>query len=181
MFKGIKSLGLLVVFSGLLLSSGIAEAHQLKSDHGYTAVMHIDPDDDPSAGEPSVINFLIGKDGASYNQNKYDIAVDISADGQPTGHVPVESAVFGNAADGVAKYVFPGIAAYTINLTGHLKTDVSDKFQMSFIVRVADTAAAPKSAGSGLDALILSAGSLLILAMVAYRYILLGGRYAKRS
>jgi len=169
------SLVILVLLCGLAFGSGSASAHQLKGNNGYTAVMHIDPDDDPTAGEPTVLNFLIGKDKGSYNQNDYDISVAISSDGQPTDHVVVAPAVFGNAGDGKADYTFPRLNVYTLTLTGHRKANPSDSFKMAFTVRVASQTATAK--GDTSDVLILSAGSLVILGLAAYVAIVRGGRY----
>ncbi|MEO7364671.1 MAG: hypothetical protein ABIV43_04180, partial [Candidatus Saccharimonadales bacterium] len=92
MYKLINRFGflLLALLVTTGLSSGRVQAHELEAANGYTAVLHIDPDDSPSAGEQTVLNFLIGKNGASYNKNDYSIRVEISADGVETRSVPVE-------------------------------------------------------------------------------------------
>lgn len=179
MHKSIRLFGLLLATCGLLLMSGVADAHSLQSDKGYTAVMHIDPDDDPLAGQPTVINFLIGKDGGSYNQNNYSIAVDISAAGKQLHHSAVEPEGFGDAGDGIVKYTFPVINAYTIDLRGYLKTDPATQFHMSFIVRIAGTAAGSETTTSnnGPIVLLLSAGSLVLLGVGSFVGVRRGKRY----
>ncbi len=182
--KLIKLFCLLTLIIGILSQSDVAEAHGLKSDNGYTAVIHIDPDDDPEAGQPTVLNFLIGKDGASYNQNDYNISVDISANGKQLKHIKVEPEVFGNAGDGVAKYTFPSANAYTIVLRGSLKTDSSTRFQMIFPVQVSHALGGTALAASKKNSptvILLSAGSLLMLGLVGFIVISGGKRYAKKS
>ena len=184
MYKIIKLASLLLAVSGLLFNSGVAEAHSLESNNGYTAVMHNDPDDNPEAGQPAVLNFLIGKDGASYNQNDYNISVDISANGKQLHHGVVEPEVFGNAGDGVAKYTFPSGNVYTIDLRGSLKTNSSTKFHMTISVRVSGFAngrAEAVTKNNGSTVLLLSAGSLVVFVVGVFVIVRSGRRYASKK
>lgn len=180
MLKSIKAMTLLLLVCSFLLSSGLAEAHSIKSDSGYTAVLHIDPDDDPLAGQPAVLNFLIGKDNGSYNQNDYSISVNVSAGGKQPQHLALQPEVFGDAADGIAHYTFSSINVYTIDLRGQLITDPSTQFHMRYIVRVAGASAGFKTSASnkGPIVLLLSMGSLVLVGVIGYVVIRRGRRSA---
>ncbi len=182
MRRHIRLLSLLVACAAILGSSGVAEAHVLKNDNGYSAVLHIDPDDEPLAAEPTVLNFLIDRAGGGFKQNDYKIGLDVLADGKLLQHAVVKPAGFGNAGDGVVRYTFPGINVYTIDLRGTSLTDSSAKFHMSFIVRVADTAGtgsntSTQNRGSSSDVLLLSFGSLMLVVLIGFTVIRQGKRY----
>jgi hypothetical protein len=180
MYKLIRYSTVAVALCGVLLTSGVADAHTLRNNNGYSAVMHIDPDDDPLANQPAVINYLIDKDSGGFNQNYYNINVVISAGGKQLKHAVVEPQVFGSAGDGVVKYTFPSIKDYTIDLSGVSKTDKNDQFHMSFDVNVTGTlgGVAPVSSNKSYLVLLVSGGSLVILAVIATIFIRRGRRYA---
>ena len=172
---------------GIASSTSLASAHTIKQSSGYSAVLHIDPDDEPSAHAPNAINFLIAKQHGSYNQNDYKITVGVAANGKSLARLKLEPEVFGNAADGVAHYTFPAIAAYSLNLHGVSLTDANDSFDMNFVVRVADNATGGVgSTGTGTgkvgeQALVLGSSSLVLLGCVGYVAISRGNRYATKS
>ena len=182
LFRSIKFLGVALVISGLLLSPGIAKAHDLEVNHGYTAVLHLDPDDDPLAGQPSVLNFFMGKAGASFNQNDYKVSIDISSAGKRLQHSNVAPRVFGDASDGVVNYTFPRIAVYKVDLYGVLKADNSPQFHMSYTVRVADAVKGYSPPASVTDPAVLGliGSSAAVLIFVGFVTIRSARRYVDR-
>ena len=167
-------------------TTGLASAHSIEQNNGYSAVMHIDPDDEPSAHAPNVLNFLISKQNGSYNQNDYNITVGVGANGKSLAKLRLEPEGFGNAADGTAHYTFPSIAAYTINLHGVSLTDVTDKFDMNFEVRVADSvvsgkSVANKTGNTATQTVLLGGLGIVLLSAVAYTAISRGKRYDPKS
>jgi hypothetical protein len=173
---------LFLVIVGFSFNGGIAQAHSLKTNNGFSAVMHIDPDDDPLANQPTVLNFLIGNEKLHYTQTDYRNSVTISANNTVLKKLSVDQSVFGNAGDGIAKYTFPSINVYTVDLRGVLISDPSVNFHMSFIVRVSGTlgTAAINSTKSS-EVILIGGGSLVVLAIVGFTAISNGGRYATKQ
>jgi hypothetical protein len=180
MYKLIRYSGIAVALFAILLTNGFAEAHTLRNNNGYSAVMHIDPDDDPLANQPAIINYLIDKESGGFNQNYYNINVVISVGGKQLKHAVVEPQVFGSAGDGVVKYTFPSIKDYTLDLSGVSKTDKNDQFHMTFDVNVTGSLGGGSTASSNKSHLVVlvSVGSLVILAVIATIFIRRGRRYA---
>lgn len=185
MHKFIRYIGIMVALVGFVGNVGVASAHSIRQNNGYSAVMHIDPDDEPSAHEPNTINFLISRDHGSYNQNDYKITVGIAANKKSLATLRLEPEVFGNAADGVAHYVFPAIDTYAVQLHGVSLTNSADAFTMDFKVRVADNATTiggsrNASNKTGAQALIFGSSGLVLLIVLAYLAISRGGRYKSK-
>jgi hypothetical protein len=181
--KLIRFCGLLfLVIIGLSFNGGIAQAHSLKTNNGFSAVMHIDPDDDPLANQPTVLNFLIGNEKLHYTQTDYRNSVTISANGTVLKKLSVDQSVFGNAGDGIAKYTFPSVNVYTVDLRGVLISDPSVNFHMSFIVRVTGTlGTVAVTNGRSSEVILIGAGSLVVLSIVGFTVIRNGGRYAAKQ
>lgn len=181
MRKLIRYTSLLLAIAGLGFSGGVAQAHSLKNNNGFSAVMHIDPDDDPLANQPTVLNFLIGNQKLHYTQTDYRNSVTISANGKLLKKISVDQSVFGNAGDGIAKYTFPSVNVYTVDLRGVLISDPSVNFHMSFIVRVTGTlGTVAASNGKSTEVIIIGAGSLAVLGIIGFTVIRNGGRYAAK-
>jgi hypothetical protein len=171
---------------GLLFSSGVAEAHVLKEDNGYSAVLHIDPDDEPLAGQPTRLNFLMDSQNGGFSQNSYHIGLVIMANGKVLQRSTVEPAEFGDAGDGIATFTFPSLNVYTLTLNGVLASNNSQQFHMVYLVRVAGSVGADgnvtasQAASNGAQVVILSAGSLAILGLISFAVINQGKRYAPK-
>lgn len=159
-------------------STGLASAHAIKQNNGYSAFMHIDPDDEPSARAPIAMNYLISKQVGSYNQNDYAITVGVVKSGKTLATLKLEPRVFGNAADGVVHYTFPSVADYTIKLHGASLTDASDVFDMNFDVPVESSVVNDMSVAKKSDpqAIVLSVLGLLVLGVIAHVVISRGKR-----
>ena len=182
MRKLIRFSSLLIAIVAFNLSGGIAQAHSLKTNNGFSAVMHIDPDDEPLANQSAVLNFLIGNEKLHYTQTDYRNSVTISANGKVLKKLNVEQLVFGDAGDGIAKYTFPSVNDYTVDLQGVLIADPSVNFHMSFLVRVSGTLGkASVSNGKSSEVILIGAGSLAVLGIVGYTVIGNGGRYAPKQ
>ncbi len=168
----VKIMALSLALVGIFFSNGVASAHSIESDNGYTGVLHIDPDDEPTAGTPAVLNFYIGKNGHSFNQNDYNIKIDIATHGKVLSHLTVEPKVFGNASDGVAQYTFPAAKSYDIDLYGQFKNDPFTKFHMRFEVAVAASTVAMGSVNGGnkLKTFFALSSSLIIGTLLALKF-----------
>lgn len=153
---------------------GVARAHEIIDDGTYSAFLHIDPSDEPEAGVESTLNILISNSAASYNQTDYSNTVSIVLKGKTLKKLKVEQAVFGNAADGKAKYTFPSIGVYKIELDGHKIDNPADHFHMSFSTAVnsvgstSSAAVASKTSKTPYVVLLAVATAIAIGTVVAY-------------
>lgn len=179
MHKLIRTLGILLLLTTLIGSSRTVSAHALRMDNGYSAVLHMDPDDDPEASEVTVINFLINRTAGGFNQNDYNIKLAISAGGKLLQTSVVEPLGFGNAGDGLVKYTFPQGDTYSLVLSGTSKTDSSNHFKMTFPVRVTGASGSASAAkGRGSQVIALGSSSFVVLGLVGYTTLTRGKRYA---
>lgn len=172
--------GLLTV--GLTASPMIVRAHELTNADGYSAVFHMDPDDEPAANELTTLNFLVRKDTGSYIQTDYRNTLAISSNGKLLKTLPLKERSFGNAGDGIASYTFPKIGNYKIALDGQNLTDTSKRFHIVFDVTITENAVATSTIAAtnkGGAVLLLGATSLVLLAAGAAFMVKKGGRYGK--
>lgn len=105
----------LIIFLAIVLAPlwlhGTAKAHVLVPDtsHKVGAVLHVDPDDDPVAGQPSTLIFDIQQ----LKLSDYTASLTITESGQAPASVP--AAVSGSAI--TASYTFPMQDRYLADLT----------------------------------------------------------------
>ncbi len=104
---------LLVLAACICLLGGTAQAHVLIADNQRRtgAVLHITPDDDPIAGQPSTIALSI-QDG-DITEKTHAFRLHIKSDQEHEGDVPLQ--IIGGTA--TASYVFPVRGVYTLTLT----------------------------------------------------------------
>jgi hypothetical protein len=74
---------------------------------------------------------------------------------------------------------FPQTGVYDVIMNGESKSSTFPTFSLNYTVRVA-TALGGKKSGQGTEVLIIGAGSLAILVLLAYNNIAAGGRYAAK-
>jgi hypothetical protein len=104
---------LLALVACVYLFGGSAHAHVLIADdqRQMGAVLHITPDDDPIAGEPSTISIAIQQTGISEETHAYRL--HISSDQGQEGDVPLQVA----KGSVTASYVFPSRGVYRLIFT----------------------------------------------------------------
>jgi len=111
-----------VLVLSLCLFQAPARAHVLISDdtNQIGAVLHITPDDDPIAGEPSTIFFDIQNNAATKETHSFTLTI-IHEDGtQDTAPISVSKNTI------TSEYVFPSQAVYTLLLSAD-PVDTSQK------------------------------------------------------
>ncbi len=104
---------LLVVIVSVCLLGGTVQAHVLIADsqRRMGAVLHITPDDDPIAGEPSTISLSI--QGANISEKTHAFRLHIKSDQGREGDVPLHI----TSGTVTASYVFPMRGVYALVLT----------------------------------------------------------------
>lgn len=122
--------GMLLV--GLILLPVHAHAHVLISDTQKRtgAVLHISPDDDPIAGEPSELFFELDGSKISHKSHSYNLSVTDSSGQQST--IPVQ-AIANTIA---ATYTFPSQGLYTISLVAESIASGGTPYHFAYSQRV---------------------------------------------
>jgi hypothetical protein len=126
---------LALFFLFFFLGATPAFAHVILSSGSINALLHINPDDKPVAGQNSELLFVI-KD----KQNKFSLSdcacgVEISQNG--TVKESGELKPTGNNQDGSYPYVFPEKAVYQIKLVGKpIEENTFQPFTLNFDIRV---------------------------------------------
>lgn len=106
---------LLAVFVALtFVSAPFAYAHDLAIDGEVGAVMHIEPNDDPIAGEPSTLIFEFKDSKQAFSGSDYAITIAITSGSTTVATSTLEL----NGADASYGYVFPQAGDYSIMVTG---------------------------------------------------------------
>lgn len=105
-----------VVALGLvtLLYSPATQAHFLlqDTDTGIKVVFHSAPDDDPIAGQNSVLSFDFSKNEKGIQNNTYSFTLSIKDESGKVQDIPYEI----TANDIIAQYTFPQQGLYSITL-----------------------------------------------------------------
>ena len=79
----LKKAALIITLSFVLIT-GInaphARAHELESSNGVSAIFHIEPDDNPVAGESTVLNLLFSDEAGGFKLSNYNLKVELKQD-----------------------------------------------------------------------------------------------------
>lgn len=158
-----------------------AVAHVLKTDNGITAVLHIPPEDNPVASQPTELDFSFSDNKNAFNLNDCNCQVAVKSNGKVLQTTSIRPALAGATLEGVAKVQFPAVGVYDLVVTGSPKAQNFASFQLDFLERVTGSAnGVPATSGNGSSVLIISAGSLIILGMVGYTTIQRNRTYAPK-
>ena len=145
------------------------QAHELKGNGSIRALLHINPDDDPVAGQPSEILFLITDKAKRFNTTDCACEASVIENGQivfSSALHKANSSYRGIFAPAIP-YTFPRKGIYTVILTGKPKNpDTFESFSISYDVRIEKDASTPPE--SPLKNIIYYAVILCILAGMLY-------------
>jgi len=171
-------LGGLCTLLALQFLSASASAHVLQENNGVSAVLHIDPDDNPEAAVPTKLQLAFGEQNGTFSLKQAShLRVDVLQQGKQLQQVPV-TPVTSDDTSGVAVVTFPKVGIYQVVVSG--STPQVPSFQLVYTERVATVAGATnESATSSLQVVLISLVSLIIVAIVGSTYIAQGGRYNK--
>ena len=126
----------LVILGTILLRAPVALAHFPATDKAMTVTLHIDPGDQPIAGQPAVLNFIYDDQLGKFTFQKCTCTVSIYEQGRQLFSGPSDAdstGVFGSSLP----YIFGKADVYTIDLSGAPK-DSGDfvPFKVSWNIRV---------------------------------------------
>ncbi len=130
-------LGFLIFFSALVLPTNIS-AHVLKYDGSIGAVLHVNPEDDPIAGEVSNFFFEFKDKKNKFIPGNCDCVVKVIKDGS---EVFTQNLFKDNSNPSLTNisfsYTFPSLGIYSIVINGKSKDGSFDSFSLKYDVRVA--------------------------------------------
>lgn len=171
---------------GLVLSllfgapPGVASAHELNEDNGIAGVLHIPPDDNPRAGQPTELDITFGDQNKLFSLQDCTCEVVVKQAATLLQTALAQPVVEGASLASAVTVTFPTPGSYDVVVSGSSKKGTFHNFSFDFLVRVSNGAnqtSAPTNK-LGRDVVIIGLGSLIILAMFAYIYIKHGKRYA---
>ena len=160
-----KKLLIFLGFAALVGGAAVpASAHFLKSDRDIGAVLHLDPEDDPIAGQDTPLFFDIKDTAGKFVSDGCNCNVSVSQNGTQLSAVAATPTSTGLSAD----ILFPTKDVYRLTLTGQpIDAGAFQSFSMTWDIRVDRTSAdASSSSGGFLSSHFFHL--LLILAAVAY-------------
>ena len=159
--------------------SAPAAAHELKSDNGISAVLHIVPDDNPRSEEETTLYFSFDSQNRGFDLNYCKCQVSFQSSENKLVSAPVTPDA-GSSTGGYATVTFPRAGVYTVALRGLVASEPGSYFNLKYTLRVAAGTTAAQAAmrrtASG-QVILLTLTGLVILAIVAAEFIRRGKRY----
>jgi len=154
------------IFLFALLLVSPASAHELESDTTIGAVLHIQPNDNPTVGTQTTYRLAFTDTEKKLNLKDCDCTVEIQRNGNTIEARPL---VASSALESTNTYTFNEAGEYTLVATGKPKTDDAfSEFTLSYPIRVTSpkeikTQAFPVALAIGFGLLII------VLLLVAVR------------
>lgn len=169
-----KYIALLIVFCACLVSfKGSAEAHLLATSGDVGAVLHIDPEDNPVAGEPTHFFFSMKDTSSRFSVNGCSCSFVVKANGKELVRDRLGASSVLNTQEIGTSYTFPARNVYQVILEGQpLATDGFQPFTLTFDVRVdqGTTVGALTTTSSKNPFLVLATVVVVLSYPIAYAY-----------
>jgi hypothetical protein len=146
-----------------IFGSQSAFAHELEADGGISALLHVEPNDDPIAGQKATLKLYFSDDTGKFNTKECDCSLMILRDAHVVHRLrltPTSSSV------AEVSYEFKDAGAYDIQVTG--KPTAGDNFkafELKYELKV--TPDKTKPSGSSLSAVILAGAAALLIIVSA--------------
>jgi len=114
-------------------------AHELKAEGTISALIHINPDEKPVAGQPSEILFLINDTEKRFKAEDCNCTASVIDNGETVFSSPLatgKTSYRGIFAPAIP-YTFPHKGTYTVKLTGEPKSmDGFKNFSISYDIKI---------------------------------------------
>jgi hypothetical protein len=148
---------------------GLAAAHIHKQDNGISGELHIPPEDKPQAHQPTELDIVFGDAANKFSLPDCNCQLSVKQNGRVRQTVQLQPYTSGATFDSKATVQFPAAGVYEVVVQGSAKDGMFQAFQLDYSVSVAANSADITSAPHKRTALlVIAAGSLIILIMVAY-------------
>ena len=172
-----------VLLSLLLIGcfAGTAEAHVLKQDNGIAAVLHIIPEDNPQALQPTKIALSFAGTPETFSLAHCRCQVAIIQNTKQLQTVALIPALAGATLEANATLTFPAAGVYDLSVSGTSTNGSFTSFKLDYLLRVASPLSdhiVDSSSSSGV--LLIGLGSVIIISMIGYTLIRGGGRYTTK-
>lgn len=145
MLKNI-ALSVILLLTALFFPQNQSLAHELKSEGKISALIHINPDDDPIAGQNSEILFLISDKDKKFQAENCNCVASVIENDEVLFTSPLfkgQTSYRGIFAPAIP-FVFPHKGVYTIILTGDPKNEnLFQKFSLTYNIRIDKDASTP--------------------------------------
>lgn len=171
-----KRLGLLLLFVIMLVPTA-ASAHVLKTDGQIGVIMHVDPDDDPIAGQPSSFFFEVKDKQNKFKPNNCDCELVITEAGN---EIYRQALLAAGSGDFVGSVTFPKRDVYVATLVG-TPVAVGDfqPFKVIYDLRVSRTVAASGTKSSNTPLLVIIGAVAVVFVGLVIVFIMKGRRPSK--
>lgn len=163
------------LFSCILLVSfswNRVEAHVLKAENHIGVVMHIDPDDDPIAGQVSTFYFDFKDPENEFDAGKCDCTFHVISEGKEINTQHIFNVIKDGSNSSTVQYTFPKKGDYTVKLTGVPVGDAKfESFEISldWSVRREESPKIPKQDHT-VHYILIGLGALIAVAMILYDF-----------
>lgn len=139
-----------------------ASAHVVKSDGQITALLHVNPYDEPFTGRPANLVFSVTDASSRFAAADCDCHLTVERDGHRLTDqtLAAKTSEYGPRAF-VVPYTFGASAVYTIRLAGRPRAAPFQAFALSYIVRVGPP---PTSGAAGLNPYVAGFVVLMVIA-----------------
>lgn len=150
----------------ILLVIPNAAAHELKTDGSLSVLIHINPDDDPIAGQPSELLFLTSDKEKKFNTENCNCKASVAYNDAVLFSSPLIKA--GSSYRGIfapaIPYTFPHKGIFTVTLTGVPKTPGTfQEFSISYDIRIEKDATTPKNTDRSLWDYVVTVAILIVI------------------
>lgn len=123
-----------MLVASLLAMPGFVSAHELESDNGISAVLHLPPDDKPISGETTKYEFLVSDQKGQLSLTDCDCKVLLKKNGQL---IKSQQLQVTDDQRGYGSVIFPKPGVYNLELTGAPRANADfDDFEFENSVRV---------------------------------------------
>lgn len=119
-----------------ILHTPVASAHFVKSDGGIGAVLHVDPGDDPVAGEQSNIILEFKDTGNKFNLSNCDCKIILSSSEKEILNQDLEAVAADQSLSSVTPVIFPDKNIYKLKVTGNSTDNSYQPFELNYDIRV---------------------------------------------
>jgi hypothetical protein len=164
---------LTLMLAVILSAPGIAHAHVLKQNNGMSAELHIPPEDQPQAGQPTELDISFSNAANTFSLANCTCSLAITEKGQTiltTKLQPYVSQAVFNAKTVVR---FPGADNYTVIVSGSPKTAGLgfSAFRIEYPVKVAANPTQPAAAHHTAVLAVIGSALLIILVSLGYQVV----------
>ncbi len=107
-----------------------AEAHSIESDSTISALIHIDPNDNPVIGRSAFIEFSVTDTSEQFSFNRCDCSLTIKNHDRGTAdQLKPDQLIIVNSNKGGFSYTFSEKGSYDLTLAGTTTSEAEQKFE----------------------------------------------------